>query len=118
MTIQASGKFIFAGHKWSPKERKATFIYEVNHKEEKFTFTETLVFPQSEQTQDIPKELVETLLNNLLLALGISYYKIFCPKELIITILRLPRSKQNSGIRFIQKDLENFFIKIKSIFAG
>src|SRR5258708_31488512 len=82
MTTAPSGKFIFVGHQWSPEEDKATFTYQLQHKQETVTFTETLHFPQSAKTSEVPQELLQQILNNILLALGVSYYKLYCPKEL------------------------------------
>jgi len=118
MTTESSGKFIFAGHTWSPEERKATFTYEVNHNEETFTFIETLLFPQSEQISDVPQEFLENVLNNILLALGVSYYKIFCPKELVINNFALTQEQTEFWNTVYTKGLGEFFYKNQIDFRG
>jgi len=118
MTTVTAGKFIFAGHTWSQAERKATFTYELHYKEETFTFTETLLFPQVEEINSIPQELLETILNNILLSLGVSYYKIYCPKELIITNFTLTEEQANFWNTVYTKGLGEFFYKNKIDFRG
>jgi len=118
MTTQTSGKFIFAGHEWNSAECKATFTYELHHEDETFTFTETLVFPQSEPLQDVPQALLENILNNLLLALGVSYYKIYCPKELVILGFSLSKKQAEFWNTVYTKGLGEFFYKNNIDFRG
>src|SRR5579863_6390864 len=114
----AAEKFIFAGHTWSPTERKAIFTYELQHKEETFIFTETLLFPLSDEISNVPHELLEIILNNILLALGVSYYKIYCPKELVISNFTLTKEQAAFWNTVYTKGLGEFFYKNKIDFRG
>jgi UDP-N-acetyl-alpha-D-muramoyl-L-alanyl-L-glutamate epimerase len=118
MAKEHPSKFIFVGHTWSSKERKATFTYELHHQQEIFSFTEILSFPQVLQLSEVPADLRETLLNNLLLALGISYYKLYCPKEIVLNKFTLTKKQAEFWNTLYTKGLGEFFYKNKLDFRG
>ena len=118
MTRERLDKFIFVGHQWSAQDRKATFSYELHYDNETFTFDETLTFPQSLEMSKVPKELLETILDNLLLALGISYYKLYCPKQIIIKDFLLKKAQATFWDTLYTKGLGEFFYRNKIDFRG
>lgn len=111
MIREDTSKFIFSGHQWSAEDKKATFHYELHHDKERFTFIEILAFPQSLEMSKVPQELLKTILDNLLLVLGISYYKLYCPKQIIIEGFELTKSQAGFWDTVYTKGLGEFFYK-------
>src|SRR5690242_1007824 len=118
MTTQATSTFSFLGHSWQPQDGKATFRYKIQHNNEEFTFQEILVFPLLPSMKDIPQELLNGLFDNLLLALGISYYKLFCPKEIVLEKIHLSKNQAEFWNTVYTKGLGEFFYKNKIDFRG
>lgn len=69
--------FEFVAARFSPKTRQASFTYAI-YGTKTLRFKETLNFPAG-KLQKIPPTLLKEFLKNLHLALGISYYKLYCP---------------------------------------
>jgi len=105
--------FTFKGHQWSPQEGKATFTYIIHHNSEEFTFHEVLTFPVTGASKDIPQELLQNTLDNVLLALGMSYYKLFCPKEIVLQDIKLSREQADFWNTVYTKGLGEFFYQNK-----
>jgi hypothetical protein len=116
MTEKSS--FIFSGHKWSPKNRKAEFSYKIQHNGEAFSFTEVLSFPLDQLIADVPQELLKASLDSLQLALGISYYKLFCPKEIVLENITLSKEQADFWNEVYTKGLGEFFYKNQIDFKG
>ena len=110
--------FIFKKYHWSSSEGKATFTYNINHNNEVFTFQETLTFPVQQQVRDIPSELLQNILENLSLVLGTSYYKLFCPKEIILEGIALSKDQADFWNTVYTKGLGEFFYKNHIDFHG
>jgi UDP-N-acetyl-alpha-D-muramoyl-L-alanyl-L-glutamate epimerase len=117
-TMTKESTFIFSGHSWLPQEGKAIFTYKIHHNDESFEFHETLTFPLAQQAKDIPEALLKNLLDNLLLALGISYYKLFCPKEIVLEGIVLSKEQADFWNTVYTKGLGEFFYQNKIDFRG
>lgn len=109
--------FIFQGWEILERGKKVLFHYTIHHKEEIFDFTDTLVLP-TDPSLDLPQTLLETLLNNCLLMLGISYWKIFCPQRIEITKFSLTREQADFWNMVYTKGLGQFFYENKIDYRG
>lgn len=77
--------FEFTSYNFEPEEKRIFFNYKVSFKPNNFiTFTETINLPKAPKLDNIPKELYEKILQDLHLALGISYYKLYYSKKIKI----------------------------------
>ncbi len=103
--------FIFKGHEWDSAAGKATFFYEFLHNNESFAFTETLTFPQFPKSEAIPQELLKHILDDLLLILGISYYKLYCPRQLVLKTISLNKEKADFWTTIYTKGLGEIFYR-------
>jgi UDP-N-acetyl-alpha-D-muramoyl-L-alanyl-L-glutamate epimerase len=110
--------FIFKGYTWSQQTGKAEFSYQVNHNGEEFTFIEKVQFPVPLDSSSIPQKLQKTILDNLLLVLGVSYYKLFCPKNIVLETVLLTKEQAAFWNTLYTKGLGEFFYRNKIDFRG
>jgi len=101
--------FIFDHWELLPQVGKILFHYVLRHQEEEFRFTDTLVLPAAFDKETIPQELLEKLLNNCLLMLGISYWKLYCPKDIQIASFSLSKEQADFWNKVYTKGLGEFF---------
>ncbi len=109
--------FEFKSTQFSPRKRQAIFKYTLHfEKAPAVDFTEVLTLPKR-KTQDIPPSLLKELLKNLHLVLGLSYYKLYCPKK-----IQMPYELSSSEAMFwntlYEKGLGEFFYRNKIDFRG
>lgn len=116
MTQQSS--FTFSGYQWDKESRVATFTYKIEHNTEVFNFTESLAFPKEYALSDVPEELLKNALTNLLLVIGISYYKLFCPQEIVLAGFTLNEKQATFWNTVYTKGLGEFFYQNKIDFRG
>lgn len=112
------GKFIYKKPVWNLREKKAEFFYQLEHGDEEINFTETLVFPSGQPISNIPQNLLNNVLANLSLALGISYYKLYCPRQIILEGMELSEEQGGFWNTLYTKGLGEFFYKNKIDFRG
>ena len=78
--------FIFSDYGLNPETREAVFRYEIGFLDHPtLSFTDTVVFPETFSLEGIPEALLGNTLRSLHLMLGISYYKLYCPPEIILS---------------------------------
>lgn len=116
--MKQNGKIIYKKPSWNFEQRKAAFSYQLEHGGEVFNFTETLVFPANQPISDIPQKLLSNALDNLSLVLGISYYKLYCPKQIILEGIVLSKEQAEFWNILYTKGLGEFFYKNKIDFRG
>ncbi len=116
--MQSNNAFIFKGHKWDQEVGRATFSYQLKQGNEVFDFMENLWFPLKAQADKVPAKLFKNILDNLLLVLGISYYKLFCPQQIIIEGINLSKEQADFWDTLYTKGLGEFFYKNKIDFRG
>lgn len=116
--MRGNNKFIYKNPIWDPQQKKATFSYQLHHKNEVLNFTETLIFPSDQPFTGIPQLLLKNVLGNLSLALGISYYKLYCPKEIILEGIQLSKEQADFWNTVYTKGLGEFFYKNRVDFRG
>jgi len=113
--LSSSLKFIFKGHDSYLEKGEALFHYQIRGNKN-IDFTEKIYFPPV--TSKIPPNLLKSILNNLMLILGISYWKTYCPKEIIIKSNFLTYEQANFWNTVYTKGLGEFFYKNNIDFRG
>ncbi len=75
--------FEFTTYTLEPKKARVVFDYAITfNSRPTLKFSEKVIFPTAFSLEEIPKELLKNLLNNLHLILGISYYKLYLPPKI------------------------------------
>lgn len=108
-------KFIFSGYSADIEKGEVLFHYQIRG-EKNIDFTEKIYFPPV--NSKIPPALLKSLVNNLMLILGISYWKTYCPKEIVIEGNFLTKEQANFWNIVYTKGLGEFFYKNKIDFRG
>ena len=100
--------FYFTWYDFDLKTLKASFSYSFDHE---VNFTETIDFASDElkSIHTIDTEVMNTLLFHLSLALGISYYKLYPTKDLVIETWQLNEDQQSFRKTFYMQGLGEFF---------
>ncbi len=83
-------------------------------------FTETIILPKAPNLKNIPPKLYKKVLQDLHLALGISYYKLYCSKKIKINY-SLSKEEADFWNSFYTNGLGEFFYRNKlssAIFPG
>ena len=114
MDIQKT--FIFQGYDAHIEKGEIAFHYCLQLPEKEITFTENISFPPV--FIDIPQKLLESLLHNLLLILGISYWKTYCPKNIEINPFKLTKQQAKFWNIVYTKGLGEFFYKNNIDYRG
>src|SRR5258706_2488311 len=112
-----SATFIFQGHQVDLEKGEAAFNYRIKLQDKQLDFTEKISFPKASQ-HGIPKELLTSILDNLLLVLGISYWKLYCPKNIIIDPFSLTKEQAEFWNIVYTKGLGEFFYENKIDYHG
>jgi len=78
--------FEFIDWKFDDKDHQAIFTYAIHFKnQDSLYFEEKITFPRNQQKACKPDlTTLNKLLNDLHLVLGLSYYKLYCPKKIIL----------------------------------
>jgi len=108
-------KFIFSGYRSNLEKGEVVFSFGFRGKEN-IDFTEKISFPPV--INKIPEVLLKSLLDNLMLILGISYWKLYCPKEIVIEGNFLTKEQAEFWNIVWTKGLGEFFYKNKIDFHG
>ena len=103
-------KFIFKGHE-SDLEKREIFFHFGFEGEKNIDFTEKISF--SPVAFKIPETLLKSLLDNLMLILGVSYWKAYCPKEIEIKDNFLTREQAEFWNTVYTKGMGEFYYKNK-----
>ncbi|MBI4096336.1 MAG: hypothetical protein HY425_01330 [Candidatus Levybacteria bacterium] len=103
-------KFIFKGYESNLEKGEVLFHFGF-HGEKNIDFTEKISFPSV--ANKIPQVLLKSLLDNLMLILGISYWKLYCPKEIIVKDNFLNKEQAEFWNTVYAKGLGEFFYRNK-----
>ncbi|MBN1779408.1 MAG: UDP-N-acetylmuramoyl-L-alanine--D-glutamate ligase [Candidatus Buchananbacteria bacterium] len=113
MQSRNTAKFVFSNYQFLPAKKVIKFNYHyIFNNGKKLNFTETLNFPNTPKLNLLPKESLKQLLDAIHLMLGISYYKLYCPKT-IIQPYKLTGSQADFWTNIYQKGLGEFCFKNK-----
>ncbi len=108
--------FIFAGYDADVARGEAAFHFAIEGKE-RLAFTEKIFFSPV-INQQVPEVLLLKLFENLLLILGISYWKLSCPKTIKLPTVKLTKDQALFWNTVYTKGLGEFFYKNNIDFRG
>ncbi len=112
-------RFCFEGYKLQTSTNQISFHYSVYFSDNTQTlFTEKLTFPENASWDKIPNNILKSSLESLHLILGISYWKAYCPKELILKNLVLNKKQAEFWNTVYTKGLGEFFYRNSIDFRG
>lgn len=109
--------FTFEGHTIDLKRGEAAFRFTLQNGPEKHEFTEKLIFPPVTNTE-ISEALLIAILDNLMLILGISYWKVFSPRTIELPTVKLTKEQASFWNTVYTKGFGEFFYKNKIDFHG
>ena len=102
--------FEFTYYKISPSQRELFFNYKMSFKDRPaLVFKETIILPRPIPAKT-SKPALKNILESLHMALGISYYKLYCPSQIKIKYL-LTREQAQFWETLYTKGLGEFFYK-------
>ena len=106
-------QFILSGYQWDESQLTASFSYSFD--DEQF-FTEKIDFtPLQEKNYfkviNTDRENIENILAHLHIALGVSYYKLYPTKEIVVNTLQLTENQKKFWNTFYLKWLWEFFYR-------
>ena len=104
------GEFIFAGYDAQIEQGYVNFFYTIKRGWEGFKFTEKITF---DPVSGFDPDVIKKILDSLHLALGVSYWKLFCPKEILTPKISLSQNQANFWNTVYAKGLGEFFYKNK-----
>ncbi len=118
--------FTFNNYEIKKAEGAIFFKYELKHKGlsagqagETFSFTEKITFdPKRADFNRIPESVLTSALDTLSLILGVSYWKLFCPKALSLPYIALSAEQAKFWQTVYTKGLGEFFYKNRIDFRG
>lgn len=114
--MQDIKKFIFSDYDINLAQGKAAFHYLIESAKQSEEFTERITFPPV--VFQIPENLLKVLFDNLLLILGISYWKLYCSQSIIIKPFTLTKQQADFWNTVYAKGLGEFFYKNKIDFRN
>ncbi len=108
--------FIFKGYASDTEKGEIFFYFTLQSQGESVDFTEKISFPPV--NNKIPPDLLKSLLDNLMLILGISYWKIYCSKIIELKGTYLTKDQARFWNTVYTKGLGEFFYKNNIDFRG
>ena len=102
--------FIYKDWRHDPKRGVISFSYQMQCGKETLDFTDTLTY-QTKSLAHPPAELIERICNALHIALGISYWKLYAPKKIVLENRMLSRAEADFWNTVYTKGLGEFFYK-------
>ena len=109
-------KFVFKKYE-SNLEKGEVFFYFSFKGEKNINFTEKLSFPPV-KNPEIPQEVIKKILDGLLLVLGTSYWKLYCPKDIVLESMVLTKEQANFWNTVYTKGMGEFYYQNKLDFRG
>lgn len=110
-------QFIFEGYTTDISSNMLSFRYSIKNGAESYHFTETLILPDREVVL-ISEDLLHSLLQTVHLALGLSYWKTYCPKEIAINGYSLTSDEAKFWNTLYTKGLGEFYYRNSIDFHG
>lgn len=113
--LEDASNFTYVGYEEKLSTGVLRFHYSVVHKKEKIDFTETIrLRPIDLSSISAPRrKLIQLILTNLHIALGVSYWKLFCPPVMYTGNAGLNSSQAAFWHTVYRKGLGEFFYKNK-----
>src|SRR3989339_1420300 len=111
--MQNKATFEFVSYRFEPQKKRIFFDYKLSQKGiEPVLFTETIILPKIPNLKNIPTEAVKKALQGAHIALGVSYYKLFCAEKIKLSYI-LSKEGADFWNVFYKKGLGEFFYKNK-----
>ena len=103
--------FHFIGYKFDAKDGKTVFNYRAEfYNQDSLDFSETVILPKI--PHNLKEESIRKILESLLIVLGISYYKLYCPPRITMPFL-LSKDQADFWDTVYRKGLGEFLYKNK-----
>ena len=115
-SFMINSQFVFKGCDSNLEKGKILFCFGFRG-EKNIDFTERISFPQITNNK-LPTNLLKSLLDNIMLILGISYWKLYCPEEIIIKDNFLTKEQAKFWDTIYTKGMGEFFYKNKIDYRG
>jgi len=106
-----SETFIFDRYKADLEQGVVSFTYKLYHGKDHYVFTEKLHVPQNSRI--VQKELLDAVLQSVHLALGISYWKLYCPRDIRFESYSLSKDQAAFWKTVYTKGLGEFYFQNK-----
>lgn len=103
-------QFIFDSYTSDVSSKLLSFSYILRREGEELKFTETLILPDK-AVQSIDNELLHKLLQSVHLVLGLSYWKIYSPKDISINGYSLSKKEAQFWNTLYTKGLGEFYYR-------
>ena len=101
--------FHFIGYKFDAKDGKTVFNYRAEfYNQDSLDFSETVILPKI--PHNLKEESIRKILESLLIVLGISYYKLYCPPQITMPFL-LSKDQADFWNTVYTKGLGEFFYR-------
>lgn len=109
--------FEFVSYQFDRTKQHILFKYAIIIAEKRTEFTETIVLSHV-PNDEIPEQLLDQLLHSLHIMLGISYWKLYCPTEIVIKTKSITKEQAQFWNTVYTKGLGEFFYKNKIDFRN
>ncbi|MBI5044382.1 MAG: hypothetical protein HZC02_00445 [Candidatus Levybacteria bacterium] len=103
--------FIFKRYETDFTEGRLEFYYQIVRNNEAISFVEKVLIPPVDTISNIPPQLLTNVLHSLFLALGISYWKLYCPSKIELQSIALNKDQATFWNTVYEKGLGELFFK-------
>lgn len=106
--------FIFTSCKIEPEKKRAVFNYRIEFANRpSIVFTERINFAYKININKVPSRPLKSILDSVHLILGISYYKLYCPRKIKTPSITLSKEQAEFWNTVYHKGLGEFFYRNK-----
>ncbi len=102
-------KFIFSKRNFNLKTKELSFTYKLQTKNQTYDFTEKLTLPENFEILNKDDQILDQLLKNLHLILGISYWKLTATSDLDLGDIKLTKEEADFWNTVWTKGMGEFF---------
>ncbi len=114
LMLNEQERFVFEGYQIDEKNSSLIFNYAMEKQEETINFQEKIFFPEiGFCPKAVPEELLKRILENLLLAIGINYWKAFCPSNISLGDVSLSEAQAEFWNKFYSDGMGEFYYQNK-----
>lgn len=108
---RSARSFSFVDYSSDLSQGTAKFRYELERDDRTMSFEEQLTFVpiSDERRRDLPEELIDRVMQNIFLVLGVSYWKLYCPPNITIVPFSLSHAQAQFWDTVYTKGLGEFF---------
>ena len=106
--------FTFKSHEIDLAKGEAFFKYKLTLENESVDFTEKVSFPPVQES-NINQNLIKPILDSLLLILGISYWKLYCPEKIILESVSLNKDQAEFSRTYLRDVIDEIQVELTKI---